>query len=94
MWQSYHMAIAGGSARTTAGPPRGHDMDSQQLLVTMEEGAQMLGCGRTAIYELVRRGEIESIKLGRSRRIPMNALEAFVQRLRQEQADDTLPDAN
>jgi len=69
-------------------------MDSQQLLVTMEEGAQMLGCGRTAIYELVRRGEIESIKLGRSRRIPMNALEAFVQRLRQEQADGTLPDAN
>ena len=63
-------------------------MDLQQLLVTVEEGARRLGCGRTALYERVRKGEIESIKLGRSRRIPVDALEAYVERLRQEQADE------
>jgi excisionase family DNA binding protein len=44
-----------------------------------------LSIGRSHCYQLVMRGEIASIKLGRSRRIPVTALEQFVrERLERE----------
>lgn len=55
---------------------------SNTLLLTPEEAARRLGIGRTHLYALLRAEELESITLGRSRRIPADALEAFVQRLR------------
>jgi len=36
-------------------------------------------------YGLVLRGEIESIKLGRSRRIPVEAIARYIESLRQDQ---------
>ena len=56
-----------------------------RLLLTVEQAAERLGWGRTATYQKVLSGEIESIKLGRSRRIPVSALDEFVTRLRIEQ---------
>ena len=55
------------------------------LLLTPEEAARRLSIARSSLYELVLTGEIESIKIGRSRRIPADALDAYVQRLRTEQ---------
>ena len=49
-----------------------------QLLLTVDEAAQRLRVGRSHLYGLVMRGEVASIKLGRSRRIPIAALERFV----------------
>ena len=56
-----------------------------QLLYRPEEAAQLLAIGRSAIYEAMRKGEIESVTIGRSRRIPSNAIELYVSRLRKTQ---------
>lgn len=52
------------------------------LLHTPEAAAERLQCGRSLIYELMRSGEIESVKVGRLRRIPESALVDYVERLR------------
>ena len=39
------------------------------------------GVGRTTVYQLMASGELKSIKIGRSRRIPAAALEEYVGRL-------------
>jgi excisionase family DNA binding protein len=55
-----------------------------KLLLTIGEAAARLSVGRSFLYGLVMRGEIASVKLGRSRRIPVVALERFVhERLRE-----------
>ena len=59
-----------------------------QLLLTPEHAAQLLAVGRTKIYELLRTGAIESVRIGAARRIPAAALTAYVDRLRQEEAID------
>jgi excisionase family DNA binding protein len=61
-----------------------------QVLLTPEETAERLRISRTVLYELIRRNEIESIKLGRSRRIPVSAVEDFVTRLRKEAGQDVV----
>lgn len=49
-----------------------------ELLVTVEEAARRLSIGRSHVYELLRCGDIVSVRLGRSRRVPVSALERFV----------------
>jgi excisionase family DNA binding protein len=51
-------------------------------LLTPSEAAELLGVGRSTVYELLQAGQIESVRIGRSRRIPRVALVAYVDRLR------------
>jgi excisionase family DNA binding protein len=51
-----------------------------KVLLSVEEAASAMSLGRSFIYELVMRKEIASIKVGRMRRIPMTALQDFVER--------------
>jgi excisionase family DNA binding protein len=44
--------------------------------------ANALGCGRTLVYELIGSGQLETVKLGRLRRIPADALDELVRHLR------------
>ncbi|GAA1679616.1 hypothetical protein GCM10009745_24410 [Kribbella yunnanensis] len=60
------------------------------LLLVPEQAAQELGIGRTAMFALIKEGAVESVKIGRSRRIPRVALEEYVARLRSQPAG---PDA-
>lgn len=53
-------------------------MESQRLLLSVEEAADSLGISRAAMYQILGRGEVASVKLGRSRRIPVDALRRFV----------------
>ncbi|WP_250289509.1 helix-turn-helix domain-containing protein [Frankia sp. CiP1_Cm_nod1] len=53
-----------------------------KLLLTAAEAAAVLGVGRSTVYELMAAGQIESVRIGRSRRIPRAALVAYVDRLR------------
>jgi excisionase family DNA binding protein len=53
-----------------------------QLLLKVEEAAIRLGLGRTIVWGLVSTGELESVTIGRSRRVPVEALDAYVERLR------------
>jgi len=55
------------------------------MLLTVEEGARRLGIGRTTMYGLIGTGAIESVPIGRLRRIPADAIADYVNRLRQAQ---------
>ena len=52
-----------------------------RLLFTPEHAADRLDIGRTTVYALMATGELRSVKIGRSRRVPAAALEAYVNRL-------------
>ena len=56
-----------------------------QLLLSVEQAAARLGLGRTVMFGLVKSGEIESVKIGRSRRIPADALVTYVKKLRESE---------
>ncbi len=55
---------------------------SEKVLLTVEEAAERLSIGRTKAFELIARGELESVLIGRARRVPVEALEPFVTELR------------
>ena len=57
-----------------------------RVLFTVEEAARALGIGRTRMFELIQTGDVETVLIGRLRRIPVDALDAFVGRLRESQA--------
>ena len=52
-----------------------------KLLLTIDEAARYVSMGRSHFYTYVLRGEIRSVKLGRSRRIPVAALYEFMDHL-------------
>lgn len=58
----------------------------EQQLLTVPEVMAILRLGRCTVYDLIRSGRLESIKVGRSRRIPAAAIDAFVCQLREEAA--------
>ncbi len=49
-----------------------------QILFRVEDSAKLLDVSRATLYELIRDGRIESVKIGRSRRITREALERYV----------------
>lgn len=55
---------------------------STRLLLTVIEAARRLSIGRTTLYELINDGEIETLHVGRSCRIPVDSLDALVARRR------------
>ena len=70
----------------------------EKLLYKPEEAAKALGIGRSKIYALMATGQLESVLVGGSRRIPLEALHAFIEQLLaapSEEADtiETSPDA-
>jgi excisionase family DNA binding protein len=52
------------------------------LVLTVEEAADRLGVARTLMYSLVSSGAIESVRIGRLRRVPADALVTFLDELR------------
>jgi excisionase family DNA binding protein len=53
----------------------------QRLLYTPDTAGAILDVGRTTIYALIASGELKSVKIGRSRRIPASALEDYINKL-------------
>jgi excisionase family DNA binding protein len=51
-------------------------------LVTIPAAAQLLGVSRSKLYELLGEGALPTVRIGRSRRIAIADLDAFVQRCR------------
>jgi excisionase family DNA binding protein len=58
----------------------------ERVLLTAEEVAESLKIGRCKVYDLIRTGELQSIKIGRLRRIPVDSVHAFAQRMVAEAA--------
>lgn len=50
------------------------------LVLKVEELMPILNIGRNSAYELVRSGRIRSFKLGRSYRVPVEAVEEFLRK--------------
>lgn len=50
------------------------------LLLTVGDLSSVLRIGRNAAYQLVKDGNIQSLRIGRSIRIPRNALAQFLER--------------
>jgi excisionase family DNA binding protein len=58
------------------------ELVSDPLLVDVMEAARLLDCGRTMVYALISAGDLESVKVGGSRKVPRAAIDDYVARLR------------
>lgn len=56
-----------------------------RVLLTVKETAERLNIGKTKTYALVKSGEIESVLVGRLRRIHIDAINAYADRLSSQQ---------
>jgi excisionase family DNA binding protein len=56
-------------------PPR--QVPVSRVLLTVQEAAERLGIGRSLMYDLLRSGEVESVRIGRLRRVPVGAVDSY-----------------
>ena len=63
--------------------------ETPRLMLTIPEAARRLSIGRSFIYQLMIAGELETVQLGRLRRVPFDCLVDYLERLRREQNSDT-----
>jgi len=68
------MANAGGGGAATA--------TVVPILLTIPDAARVLAIGRTTLYELIATGTLDVVRIGRCARIPLAALQAFVDQQR------------
>ncbi|GAA4365550.1 hypothetical protein GCM10023088_11080 [Actinomadura verrucosospora] len=57
-----------------------------KLLLTVPEAAKALSISRSKLYELLASGAIRSVRIDGARRIPLNALNDYVNALMEEAA--------
>lgn len=62
-------------------------MSPNQILLRPEDAADALDLSRTTVFALIAAGELESVKIGRARRVPRDAIEAYVAKLRADQRE-------
>lgn len=60
--------------------PKYRSFDDLPLTLRVEDLMPILGVGRNTAYELVRSGQIKSIRIGRKIRIPKAEVLAFLNR--------------
>ncbi len=69
-------------APPSAGPAISAPGTPANLLMTIRDAAEALGLSRSTVYELIGRGELEVVHVGRSARVPAEAVRSFVEQLR------------
>ncbi|MBY8888511.1 helix-turn-helix domain-containing protein [Streptomyces sp. PTM05] len=62
---------------------------TERLVYTVAEAAHALRIGRSKLYDLLASGEIESIHIGRSRKIPARALLDYLDRRREQEQEES-----
>ena len=55
-------------------------LEDDRLLLTVVEAARRLEISRSLLYELIAKDEIQSIRVGRLRRVPAEALSDYISR--------------
>ncbi len=55
--------------------------DNTCVLLTVEQAAHRLGIGRTMAFALIAQGRLATVRIGRLRRIPVQAIPEFVESL-------------
>ena len=58
------------------------ESDPAPLCVRVNVAARMIGLGRTKLYELIGKGEIEAIKVGKATLVTTASLNAMIERRR------------
>ena len=53
----------------------------ERIALSPDEAAYLIGVSRSRMYELMAAGDIRSVKIGRSRRIPRQALVDYIESL-------------
>ena len=61
------------------------EVQMERLLLRPAEAAEMIGIGRSKVYELLARGELPAIRIGGRLRIPVNKLRQWVSQKMREQ---------
>ena len=56
-----------------------NDKQTGKLLFSVKEFCEMVGIGRTTLYQEVKAGRIKAKKMGRSTLIPKSELEGFIE---------------
>ncbi|MGW5686492.1 helix-turn-helix domain-containing protein [Nonomuraea sp. NPDC003754] len=74
--QHAHMPSGDGTSSTAS------SCECLPLLLKEEHVVKLLQIGRSVYFELIKSGELESVLIGRSRRVPRDSLLAYVQYLR------------
>jgi excisionase family DNA binding protein len=92
------LSIDNGTVKFAAAGPAEPALDNESsavagewgrtLLLTVEEAAGLLRPGRTSTYELVMRGQIQSVKIGRRRLVVRDGLIRYIAELLASQDDD------
>ena len=52
-----------------------------KLLLKVEEAADLLSLGRSKVWQLIQDGRLETVRIGRARRVPYAAVRALVEQL-------------
>jgi excisionase family DNA binding protein len=66
-------------ATTTVTLSKGDEMPP--LLLTLEDAGAALGIKRTKVYQLIKAGDLESVRIGTARRVPVASVERFARGL-------------
>ena len=53
----------------------------EKILLTPEEAAEALNISRSTLYGLLQVGDLGSVKIGKARRIPTEAVRSYVESL-------------
>ncbi|MCI2423958.1 helix-turn-helix domain-containing protein [Saccharopolyspora sp. K220] len=56
-----------------------------RVLLTVEQAAHRLSLSRTTMFRLLKQGQITSIRIGKARRIPAEALDTYINHLTTQQ---------
>lgn len=59
-------------------PPAQPEVPPTRLLLRIEEVAEALAVSRTTVYSLIRSGQLPSIRIGRSTRVSVDSLRAWI----------------
>ncbi|HEY1391526.1 MAG TPA: helix-turn-helix domain-containing protein [Ktedonobacterales bacterium] len=62
-------------------PEEPHSKRPPRLLLTPKEAANALGISRASLYPLLMRKEIPSVRVGGLRRVPLGALQRYIDEL-------------
>ena len=49
-----------------------------RTLLTVAQAGEALGMSRSGVYELIASGELNSVRIGSRRRVPVQAIDAYV----------------
>lgn len=58
----------------------GTDRPAPLLSVRVGDASRMIGIGRTKLYELIKAGDLEKVKIGRATLVTMRSLRSLIER--------------